>query len=293
VAEWIVGADGVRLRAALFPVAHAIGSVVLSPGRTEPIEKYYEVVEELRARGFVVLVHDWRGHGLSQRLTEDPLRGHASGWQAYVGDFRRVLDAFADRLPGPWLAMGHSMGGGLTALALTEGETRFAAAVLSAPMFGVQVGQPPVRLVRAVIWLMLRSGQGEAYAAGAGDPLGGSFEHNVLTHDRARWERTHALLVAHPELQLAHVTWGWLDFAFKTAERLAEFPAGGLTLPLLVVTAAEERLVDNAAARAFVAKVPGARHVQIEGAYHELLMETDDRRAVFWAAFDRLVAEVI
>jgi lysophospholipase len=43
------------------------GSVVVSPGRSEPIEKYFEVVQDLLDRGFVVLVHDWRGQGLSHR----------------------------------------------------------------------------------------------------------------------------------------------------------------------------------------------------------------------------------
>ena len=37
------------------------GTVVLSPGRTEPIEKYYEVIGNFLARGWCVLTHDWRG----------------------------------------------------------------------------------------------------------------------------------------------------------------------------------------------------------------------------------------
>jgi len=74
-AAWFQGRDGARLRAALFhPDGPPRGSAVLSPGRTEPIEKYFEVVRELQARGFVVLVHDWRGHGLSVRMTSDPMK---------------------------------------------------------------------------------------------------------------------------------------------------------------------------------------------------------------------------
>ena len=46
-AEWFSGAGAVRLRAAcFFPQGQARGSVVLSPGRTEPIEKYFEVIGE-------------------------------------------------------------------------------------------------------------------------------------------------------------------------------------------------------------------------------------------------------
>ncbi len=289
-AEWVGGAGGVRLRAALFPREGARGSVVLSPGRTEPIEKYYEVVDELRGRGFAVLVHDWRGHGLSARLAPDPLRGHGSPAEAYLEDFRRVLAAFEARLPPPWIALGHSMGGGLTALALAEGEGGFAGAVLSAPMLGLRLAFPPLGIVRSLTRLALRGGRGGFYVAGAGDPLGGRFEANALTHDRARWTRTLRLLTAHPELRLGNVTWGWLDFALTLSDRLGALRPGALSLPLAVVTATEERLVDNAAARAFAEKVEGARFVEVPGAFHEILMETDDRRAIFWSAFDEVAA---
>jgi lysophospholipase len=61
-AEWFSGADGATLRAAFFaPDGPARGSVVVSPGRSEPIEKYFEVVQDLLDRGFIVLIHDWRG----------------------------------------------------------------------------------------------------------------------------------------------------------------------------------------------------------------------------------------
>ncbi|WP_201281485.1 hypothetical protein, partial [Staphylococcus aureus] len=46
-AHWLRAYDELRLRAAYFPPTGAArGSVVLSPGRTEPIEKYFEVVAE-------------------------------------------------------------------------------------------------------------------------------------------------------------------------------------------------------------------------------------------------------
>src|SRR3954471_17892616 len=125
-AEWFSGADGATLRAALFsPSGPARGSVVVSPGRSEPIEKYFEVVQDLLDRGFVVLVHDWRGQGLSHRDLPDRLKGHAKGYKAFLDDYRRLLDAFEERMPKPWVAVGHSMGGCLTLLALATGERRF------------------------------------------------------------------------------------------------------------------------------------------------------------------------
>ena len=84
-----------------------------------------------------MLVHDWRGQGLSQRLLPDRWRGHAAGYDDFLADFDALLAAFETRLPKPWLMLSHSMGGCLTGLALARGERRFAAAALSAPMWAL------------------------------------------------------------------------------------------------------------------------------------------------------------
>jgi lysophospholipase len=176
-AEWFSGADGATLRAAFFsPKGDARGSVVVSPGRSEPIEKYFEVVQDLLDRGFVVLVHDWRGQGLSHRALPDRLKGHAAGFKEFLGDYQALLAAFETRLPKPWIALGHSMGGCLTMLALATGESRFAAAVLSAPMLGLNTGGKPAGGARALAWLMSRSRYKGDYVLGdVGDPFVQSF----------------------------------------------------------------------------------------------------------------------
>jgi lysophospholipase len=289
-AEWFVGAGGARLRAALFqPDGVARGSVVVSPGRTEPIEKYFEVAEILIRRGFVVVVHDWRGHGLSARLAAD-FRGHARGWRDFVTDYGALLAAFGTRLPRPWLALGHSMGGCLTLLALAEGETRFAGAILTAPMLGLQTGRVPGGVARLLAGALPAVGMGGGLASRE-LPAPEPFETNVLTHDAARYRRNQDQVAAWPQLAVGPPTWGWLDFAFSATDRLAHGPGtASIAIPLTVAAAAEERLVDNAALSRVTARVPGARYLVIPGAYHEILQETDVIQALFWAEFDALAA---
>jgi lysophospholipase len=292
-AEWFAGAGGARLRAALFPHPGAArGSVVVSPGRTEPIEKYFEVVDILRARGFTVLVHDWRGQGLSQRLLPDRLLGHAAGAKDFLTDFARLLAAFEARLPKPWIALGHSMGGCLTLLAMAQGETRFSGAILSAPMLGLQTGSIPMpvgRLMATVSRLVGRGGAPAQRAAGEPTP----FEANILTHDPVRYARNEAQIAACPDLALGSPTWGWLDFAFS-ATSVLQRGAGATRIAALVtiVATGEERLVDNAASQRVAARVPAARFVEIAGAYHEILQETDAIQALFWREFDDLAEKV-
>ncbi|WP_309643763.1 alpha/beta hydrolase [Phenylobacterium sp.] len=291
-ADWFTGAGGVRLRAALFPAkGAAVGSIVLSGGRTEPIEKYFEVVEDLTARGFVVLVHDWRGQGLSHRDLPDRLAGHASGYQSFLRDYEALLAAYGARLPKPWYAIGHSMGGCLTLLALAKGQAKhFEGAVLSAPMLGIRTGGIPPLAARAMAGLNVLLGRSGQYARPAGPPE--TFETNVLTHDRTRWARSQAQVAAHPDLALAGPTWGWLDFALTATAYLAQ-PANlkSVTIPVVICSAEQDKLVDNQAQKAVAANLPKGEFIDVPGAYHEILMETDTMRNIFLRALDALTGK--
>uniref|UniRef100_UPI0013D38986 alpha/beta hydrolase n=1 Tax=Citrobacter koseri TaxID=545 RepID=UPI0013D38986 len=68
------------------------GTLVIVQGRTEFIEKYFDVIDELRARGFGVLAFDWRGQGGSGRLTSDIRKGHVRRFSDYQIDFEAIMD---------------------------------------------------------------------------------------------------------------------------------------------------------------------------------------------------------
>lgn len=297
-AAWYVGAGAAKLRAALWtpplaPGARARGSITLSGGRTEPIEKYYEFIAECLERGFVVLVHDWRGQGLSRRDLTDPLKGHAKGFKPYLDDFRLLLNTYADRLPKPWVAVAHSMGGCLTLLAMAQGETRFAGAIFSAPMLGIKSPFPPV-LSRTLTSLNMMAGRGSAYTlGGAGKPYQDAFEGNVLTHDPVRHARSWSLVAAEPKLALGAPTWGWVDFGLRATAFLGRPEAlRNVTVPVVIVSAEDDQLVDTAAQAAVARHLPQGKFISVPGAYHEILMETDTMRNMFLRAFDALAGRV-
>lgn len=294
-AVWYRGAGGRQLRAAFSPAPKPVGSVVLSPGRTEHIEKYVEVVHDLVGRGFNVLVHDWRGQGLSDRLNADRLRGHAAGFDDFVIDFKALVDLFEDRLPHPRIALSHSMGGCLTLLAFARGEqARFDALIVTAPMWGIQTAGQPYWLARGLAGLMTGLGLGGNYIlGGASDPFTGTMESDKLTHDQARHDRTHAQLNANRDLALGNVTWGWLDSAMRGIEWLTRSDAvAKIKTPVVVIAAGADRLVDNGALAAVTARLPRGGYLEIPGAFHEILMETDVLRAPFWLEFDALAASL-
>jgi lysophospholipase len=293
-AVWLEGRDGARLRAALFPPQGAPrGSVVLSPGRTEPIEKYFEVIGELQQRGLHVLAHDWRGQGLSARALPDRLKGHARGYAAFLSDFSGMLDRFEGELPRPWISLAHSMGGGLALLALSRGEDRFAGAVCTAPMIGLYQVRAYARVAGLIARVAVLCGLSGAMLQ-TYDPLAQGFEGNVLTHDRARFERYMAQLRACPDLALGGPTLGWLDYALSAGRVLSRpSSAARVRAPFTLIGAGEDKLVLAASARRFAEAAPRGRYVEIEAARHEILMESDPIRAAFWREFDAFAGRAV
>ncbi len=288
---WFEGAGGARLRAALFPAKAATrGSVILSAGRTEPIEKYFEVIGELQGRGFAVLAHDWRGQGLSHRMLTDRHRGHAEGHADYLEDLRMLLALTGDRLPRPWIGFGHSMGGCLTALAAVKGVVRFDVLFLSAPMLGLVATRKLGGMAGLIAGTMIGLGRsGEYILKEAFEPFLGSFEANVLTHDAGRYERYRDQLRACPDLALGGVTWGWMGFALEAGAILGRRT---VNVPVSIVGAGDDHLVLTGPSRAFAGRAPKGRYAEIAGAFHEVLMETDARRALVWAEFDALTGRM-
>jgi lysophospholipase len=59
--------------------------------------------------------------------------------------------------------------------------------------------------------------------------------------------------------------------------------------PMLIVAAGQDRLISTAAIESFAIHLRAGSHVVIPGAQHEILMEQDQYRAQFWAAFDAFI----
>jgi len=285
-------APGARLRAARFEADPAVsfrGLCVLLNGQTEFIEKYFEVIDELRRRGFAVATMDWRGQGGSDRLlTDDSRKSYVQDFAEYDADLaafmREVVAPMGDARP---VALAHSMGAQNLLRALARNPGAFAKAVLTAPMVAVSFRGNAVWLVRLVTALQNRIGRGPAWVWGmeGRDPHRMSFAQQMVTSDPVRFERTQRILRDHPNLRLAGATWAWLAAAMRSMAWL-KTEACRITTPLLVIGAGADRIVLTPETRAFAARMPNARYVEIAAAGHEMLMERDAFRAQWWAAFD-------
>ncbi len=294
--EYFQSADGVRIRWGCLPASPASprGTVVLLNGRTEYLEKYAETAADLNRRGFAVYSLDWRGQGLSGRLTANRLKGHVGRFRDYLDDLEHLVRLAQRHGPAPYLLMGHSMGAHIGIRYLRERRHPFTRAVLTAPMIEIELPAVPRRLLYLYAKLAGGLGFGRAFTPGgaAYEHKDRIFEDNPLTSDPVRFQRRLADLDANPRLALGGVTYGWLQAAFDSIDRVAAPGyARGLTIPILIVRATEERIVSREAQERFCRQAPDCRLVDIPEARHEVLVETDAKRRLVWEAFDRFVSE--
>ncbi len=282
--------DGVGLRIAVHRgPAHPRGTVVLLQGRGDFIEKYFEVIGDLVARGFAVVTFDWRGQGGSQRLLPDPSLNHLARFDDCVQDLADLMDAeVLPNLPGPHIALAHSMGAAVVLHLLARRADLFERAALTAPMVEITRHlRPPgaevaARLCRAV-GLASRPVPTPRRRA-----LRATYEpDNLLTSDENRYQRSYRVLAAAPHLAVGRPTIGWVSEAFRAcaALRRPEFTAA-LRTPLLIVAGDEDRVTSTPAAAAFARGVRHAAMLALPSCAHDVLMERDPLRDAFWRAFD-------
>lgn len=282
-ARWLLTADGVRIRAGLWPRKAAKGTVFLLPGRTEYVEKYGRAAGDLARRGYATLSVDWRGQGLADRPLDDPMAGHVGDFAEYQRDMDALVTfARAEGLPRPWFVMAHSMGGciGLRSL---MGEHPFKAAAFSAPMWGILISawMRPMAVAMATASRWLRFDH--RYVPGTKEVtyvLSTPFVGNTLTTDPEMWDYMRQQALACPELVLAGPSLGWLQAALSECHALSLLPSPDLA----VVTALglQERIVDVGPVHARMARWPKGKLSLYPGAEHEVMMERPDIRARFF-----------
>ena len=287
-AVWTRASDGVRLRVGLFPVDGAEATALLFPGRTEYAEKYAHVAQGLAHRGIASAAIDWRGQGLADRVADDAMLGHVGVFADYQLDVAAMLAAVRDAgLPPVRGLVAHSMGGAIGYRALLKG-LPVRGALFTGPMWGIGMAPP----MRPVAWTVAAAGRafgrGLAYVpttSAASYVAEGSFERNALTRDREMWDLMVAQCLAEPRFALGGPSVHWLAEALREtrALRAATPPA----IPARILVGTGEVVVDPIAVRRVAARWPDAVLDVIDGARHEILMETPEVRE---AALDAAAA---
>jgi lysophospholipase len=262
----------------------ARGSLILANGRGDFIEKYLEACAHWHDRGWNVTSFDWRGQGGSRGAGYD-----CRSFDGLVDDLAALLSDWRSGNPGPHVAIGHSMGGHLLLRALVEGKPELDAAILVAPMIGVNSAPTPAWLAPTIANSMCRLGMGPSpmWKTPRAMLRPGAQRQRNLTGSRARYEDEAWWWKREPGWNLGAPSWAWLCAAFRsaaaafTADRLA-----AVKLPVLLLAAGHDRLVSTKEIARAARQLPCAELEIFPDAAHEILREADPVRRAAFARID-------
>lgn len=273
--------DGTRLRIARSRHAGDIaGAVILLQGQGEFIEKYLETMTFLCRAGYAVYSLDWRGQGRSARALGNSQKGYVRSYAEYLGDLQTLVDIVATgHARDETFVLAHSMGAHIALRYLCRYPDAFAAAALCAPMFGVRFSRRQRLLATLISGAAALVGSGALYAPGRSNYRREArpFEGNYQTTDRDRYERMHDQIARDPLLAIGGPTLGWLHAMTRSVRALRnDMKRSPPRTPTLILSAGDERVVDNAAHLEFAKRLPRGRLVTFPEARHEILQERDD-----------------
>ena len=286
--------DGAVLRWGHLPAADPRAECIFVGGYGDFIEKHFETVRDLTARGLSMWCLDWRGQGGSTRPKRWPQRPRA---RRFARDAAELAQFARAKLGGglPRVLIAHSMGGAIALLCLHKNPGLFDAAVLSAPMLGLLNGRTPPTLLRAVTGPVRLAGLGLCRLPGTARWHAGHAptpERSRISSDAERCGLRHAWISSDPALRLDQPTYGWLDPALQLIARIGkpEFLAA-IRTPILIGSAGHEHVVAPKAHYRAARHLPDCTLFELPDSKHEPFLERDAIRDAWLERVDRFIAE--
>jgi alpha-beta hydrolase superfamily lysophospholipase len=255
----LMARDDTRLFYREWLVSHPRAILCLVHGLGEHTGRYSHVAMRLNALGISVRAHDLRGHGRS-----DGKRGALGKSSDLLDDLALVLGDFAQQQGATPFLLGHSLGGLIAA--------RFATGKL-APLRGLVLSSPALAFnLSAYDRLLLAVSIRLAPSAAVTNKL----DLDKLSHDPT-------VVAAYRSDPLVHgVVTARLVRFMQTAVTEAQRDAGTLRIPVLMLVAGKDGLVDPTGSRAFYDALPAELRTLrwYDLAYHEIFNESAEQRAI-------------
>jgi alpha-beta hydrolase superfamily lysophospholipase len=231
--------------------------VVIMHGLGEHCGRYAHVARFFNALGFAVRTYDHRGHGKSGGA-----RGDVPDQDAMLRDARMVINDFSKQLDAPPLLFGHSMGGLFAARFATEGLAPLRGLILSSPALALRMSAIQAALLKVATVLIpgvgVANGLQTRYLSHDGEVIQ-AYENDALVHGKISARLLNAMLQA-------------IKYAHEHVQTL--------TIPVLLLVAQDDQLVDPAGSERFAEKLAPAvsNAIFYPGFYHEIFNELDAAR---------------
>lgn len=226
-------------------------------GLGEHCGRYAHVARFFNALGLTVRTYDHRGHGKSGGA-----RGDVPDHEAMLRDARLIINDFSKQFEVPPLLLGHSMGGLFAARFATAGLAPLRGLILSSPALAIRMSGAQGALLKMISLLMpgcgIPNGLNTRYLSHDAEVIQ-AYENDALVHSKVSARLLNSMLEA-------------MTYSHDHAPRL--------TIPVLMLVAEEDHLVDPAGSKRFSARLAPAVSTAIyyENFYHEIFNELEATR---------------
>lgn len=255
------------------------GNIVISHGYSEYIEKYDELIYTYINQGYSVFIMEHRGHGRSGNLgLVDKSQVTVNKFEDYVSDFKMFMDkvVMPNSKGKKVFLFAHSMGGAIATKFLEENTIYFDAAILSSPMFKINVGSIPYFMAKIISNVATFCGFGYKYVLGQGKYISIYDMELAGTSSKARYDYNYYRMDSNKIVQRGGVSFTWLKESVKaTKSILQEKNIKKISIPILIFQATNDTYVKLEGHSEFIKYARDCKLEVIQGARHDIYTETD------------------
>ncbi len=246
--------------------------------------KYHELAWYLYRAGFAFFFLEQRGHGYSEGKLKEADIVTIDRYGTYLSDQKEFLDqvVFPKTEGLKKLLFAHSMGGAVGTLFLETYPQYFKAAVLSSPMLRMKAGHyppPAVALMKLYIKLTGKTGQ---IAPGQNRFTGEPVFEKSSSLSKARYDYQFSARLSDPHYQMYGASFAWAAASLTATNRLLK-RASLIRVPVTLLTAGDDHLIDPEGYRIFLEKVPQTKRIHYETSRHELFNADDENRRKYFS----------
>lgn len=256
------------------------------PGYTAPLEMYGHIYSALSEAGWRVAALAPRGQGRSVREGRHPEMGHLDDYADLVGDLSAFIEVQPD---GPVHVLAVSKAGHVALRMAASRPVKVDRIAVITPMVQVRTDPVPSEWLGEIVIGLSRAGLDGAWVPGGRpwdnrrlfrDGAARARHRSLCNADPDRANIRNALFALTPELRVTAPTYGWAARTHRSSRWLSRPDnAARVSLPILMVTAGRDRVVDTAAASRFCVAAGTCREVRFPAARHCLLEGPPDEAA--------------
>lgn len=274
---YILGINKDKIYCEKYKVQGEKGSILISHGFTECIEKYKETIYYFIMEGYSVYIMEHRGHGRSGSLgTKDKTQVHIEDFNDYVEDIKIFIDSIKYKKESLYL-FAHSMGGTIGGLFLKKYPNYFKKVIFNSPMFEIKVENIPSSIAKIISKLSVEFGKGFDFAFG-NFPYEANYDFFLAeTSSESRYRRYYKEISCNSEIQRGGASFRWLYEALDTIDILLKNEDNNkIKTPILLFQAGKDGLVGDKGHQRFKEICENCNIIRYEKGKHELYLENDE-----------------